>query len=136
MSTIKANTLLHSDGTTTTQPSIPALDKRMAKAWVNFNGEGTVAINSAYNVSSITDNAQADYTVNFTNSMANANYSFSLGVEHYNTSAQYSSQHIQARYGGVVASSLRMIISRNQTGTQYDGLDVDSANVCAQVFGN
>jgi hypothetical protein len=136
MSTIKANTLLHSDGTTTTQPSIPALDKRMAKAWVNFNGEGTVAINSAYNVSSITDNAQADYTVNFTNSMANANYSFSLGVEHYNTSAQYSSQHIQARYGGVVASSLRMIITRNQTGTQYDGLDVDSANVCAQVFGN
>ena len=136
MSTIKANTLLHSDGSTTTQPSIPALDKRMAKAWVNFNGEGTVAINSAYNVSSITDNAQADYTVNFTNSMANANYSFSLGVEHYNTSAQYSSQHIQARYGGVVASSLRMIISRNQTGTQYDGLDVDSANVCAQVFGN
>ena len=136
MSTIKANTLLHSDGSTTTQPSIPALDKRMAKAWVNFNGQGTVAINSAYNVSSITDNAQADYTVNFTNSMANANYSFSLGVEHYNTSAQYSSQHIQARYGGVVASSLRMIISRNQTGTQYDGLDVDSANVCAQVFGN
>jgi len=136
MSTIKANTLLHSDGSTTTQPSIPALDKRMAKAWVNFNGEGTVAINSAYNVSSITDNAQADYTVNFTNSMANANYSFSLGVEHYNTSAQYSSQHIQARYGGVVASSLRIIISRNQTGTQYDGLDVDSANVCAQVFGN
>jgi len=136
MSTIKANTLLHSDGTTTTQPSIPALDQRMAKAWVNFNGEGTVAINSAYNVSSITDNAQADYTVNFTNSMANANYSFSLGVEHYNTSAQYSSQHIQARYGGVVASSLRMIITRNQTGTQYDGLDVDSANVCAQVFGN
>ena len=33
MSTIKANTLLHSDGSTTTQPSIPALDKRMAKAW-------------------------------------------------------------------------------------------------------
>ena len=136
MSTIKVGTLLAADGTTTTQPSIPALDKRMAKAWVNFNGEGTVAINSAYNVSSITDNAQADYTVNFTNSMANANYSFSLGVEHYNTSAQYSSQHIQARYGGVVASSLRMIISRNQTGTQYDGLDADSANVCAQVFGN
>ena len=127
MSTIKVGTLLAADGTTTTQPSIPALDKRMAKAWVNFNGEGTVAINSAYNVSSITDNAQADYTVNFTNSMANANYSFSLGVEHYNTSAQYSSQHIQARYGGVVASSLRMIISRNQTGTQYDGLDADSA---------
>jgi hypothetical protein len=65
MSTIKANTLLHSDGTTTTQPSIPALDKRMAKAWVNFNGTGTVAINSSYNISSITDNSVGDYTLNF-----------------------------------------------------------------------
>ena len=74
MSTIKANTLLHSDGSTTTQPSIPALDKRMAKAWVNFNGTGTVAINGAYNVSSISDNGTGNYTVNFTVTMANSNY--------------------------------------------------------------
>ena len=65
MSTIKANTLLHSDGTTTTQPSIPALDQRMAKAWVNFNGVGTVAIRSSYNVSSITDNATGNYYINY-----------------------------------------------------------------------
>ena len=59
MSTIKANTLLHSDGSTTTQPSIPALDKRMAKAWVTFNGNGTVAIRHSYNVSSVVDTATA-----------------------------------------------------------------------------
>ena len=74
MSTIKANTLLHSDGTTTTQPSIPALDQRMAKAWVHFNGTGTVAINSAYNVSSITDVQSGKYIVNFTNNLANTNF--------------------------------------------------------------
>jgi hypothetical protein len=74
MSTIKANTLLHSDGSTTTQPSIPALDQRMASAWVNFNGTGTVAINGAYNVSSITDISTGTYEVNFTTTMANANY--------------------------------------------------------------
>jgi hypothetical protein len=74
MSTIKANTLLHSDGTTTTQPSIPALDKRMAKAWVNFNGSGTVAINGAYNVSSITDGGTGVFDVNFATAMANTNY--------------------------------------------------------------
>ena len=79
MSTIKANTLLHSDGSTTTQPSIPALDKRMAKAWVNFNGTGTVAINSAYNVSSITDNGVGQYSVNFGTAMTTANYIFVLG---------------------------------------------------------
>ncbi len=44
------------------------------KAWVNFNGIGTVAIRDSYNVSSITDNGTADYTVNFTTSFANANY--------------------------------------------------------------
>ena len=73
MSTIKANTLLHSDGTTTTQPSIPALDQRMAKAWVNFNGTGTVAIREDGNVSSITDNGTGNYTVTIANDLANGN---------------------------------------------------------------
>jgi hypothetical protein len=81
MSTIKANTLLHSDGSTTTQPSIPALDKRMAKAWVNFNGTSTVAIRSSYNVSSITDSGTGDYTANFAVAMANTNYAASSNVE-------------------------------------------------------
>jgi hypothetical protein len=44
------------------------------KAWVRFNGTGTVAINAAYNVSSITDNGTGDYTVNFTNAMVDANF--------------------------------------------------------------
>ena len=47
------------------------------KAWVNFNGTGTVAIRASMNVSSITDNGVADYTVNFTNAMADANYAVS-----------------------------------------------------------
>ena len=47
----------------------------IAKAWVNFNGTGTVAIRASYNVSSITDNNVGDYTVNFTTPLADANYS-------------------------------------------------------------
>ena len=46
-----------------------------AKAWVNFNGTGTVAIRASGNVSSITDNGTGDYTVNFTTAFADANYS-------------------------------------------------------------
>jgi len=46
----------------------------IAKAWVNFNGTGTVAIRGSFNVSSITDNGTGDYTVNFTTAMPNANY--------------------------------------------------------------
>lgn len=46
------------------------------RAWVNFNGTGTVAIRSSGNVTSITDNGTGDYTLNFTNSMPDTNYSF------------------------------------------------------------
>jgi hypothetical protein len=44
------------------------------RAWVNFNGTGTVAIRASGNVTSITDNGVGDYTVNFTNAMPDANY--------------------------------------------------------------
>ena len=46
------------------------------RAWVNFNGTGTVAIRASGNVTSIADNGTGDYTVNFTNAMPDANYSF------------------------------------------------------------
>jgi hypothetical protein len=45
------------------------------RAWVNFNGTGTVAIRASGNVSSITDNGAGDYTVNFTTAMTDVNYS-------------------------------------------------------------
>lgn len=45
-----------------------------ARAWVNFNGTGTVAIRRAFNVSSITDNGAGDYTVNFSTAMPDADY--------------------------------------------------------------
>ena len=45
------------------------------RAWVNFNGQGTVAIRASGNVSSITDNGTGHYTVNFTTAMVDANYS-------------------------------------------------------------
>jgi hypothetical protein len=45
------------------------------RAWVNFNGTGTVAIRASGNVTSITDNGTGDYTVNFTTAMSDANYS-------------------------------------------------------------
>jgi hypothetical protein len=46
----------------------------VAKAWVNFNGTGVVAIRASYNVSSITDNGTGLYTVNFTTAMVDVNF--------------------------------------------------------------
>ena len=44
------------------------------RAWVNFNGTGTVAIRASGNVSSITDTGTGSYRVNFTTAMPDANY--------------------------------------------------------------
>lgn len=57
---------------TTASGSAPSYS---ARAWVNFNGTGTVAIRASGNVSSITDNGIGDYTVNFATAMPDANYS-------------------------------------------------------------
>jgi len=48
--------------------------KGLAKAWVNFNGTGAVAIRSSFNVASLTDNGTGDYTITFTAAMGDANY--------------------------------------------------------------
>ena len=67
---LKISTLNDDTGVLATQNGMTGV----AKAWVNFNGSGTVAIRSSFNVSSITDNGTGDYTVNFTTAMPNANY--------------------------------------------------------------
>jgi len=72
MSTIKTTTLSTLDGTATVP--VNTVVNGSAKAWVNFNGTGTVAIRASFNVTSITDNGTGDYTVNFTTALADANY--------------------------------------------------------------
>jgi hypothetical protein len=70
MSTLRVNTIQNALGNG--DPSISGA----AKAWVNFNGTGTVAIRASFNVTSITDNGTGDYTVNFTTAFADTNYSY------------------------------------------------------------
>lgn len=68
MSTLKVNAIQNTSG----------VEQYLCKAWVNFNGTGTVAIRASGNVSSITDNGTGDYTVNFTNAMPDSNYLTSI----------------------------------------------------------
>jgi len=57
-----------------------------ARAWVSFNGTGTVAIRASGNVSSITDNGVGSYTINFTTAMADAEYAVITSAQGTNTS--------------------------------------------------
>jgi len=83
MSTIKVNTL--------EEATVGGATFYTAKAWVNFNGTGTVAIRDDGNVSSITDYRAGEYGVNYTSNFSNANYAavYSSGrltsrSDHYN----------------------------------------------------
>ena len=61
----------------------------MCRAWVNFNGTGTVAIRASGNVSSITDNGAGNYAINFTTAMPDANYNATcMGSTDATTSGQ------------------------------------------------
>ena len=55
--------------------------QQACKAWVNFNGTGTVAIRGSYNVSSVTDNGTGQYTVNFTTAMPDANFADAINSD-------------------------------------------------------
>ena len=58
------------------------------RAWVNFNGTGTVAIRASGNVSSITDNGTGEYTVNFTTALVDANYAGLVTAGDYGANAR------------------------------------------------
>ena len=66
MSTIKVDTIQNTSG----------VESYTARAWVNFNGKGTVAIRESGNVSSITDNGTGVYSTNFASSLPTSTYSF------------------------------------------------------------
>ena len=68
MSTIRVDNFGPSAGGTTYSA------RGIAKAWVNFNGTGTIAARDSENVSSLTDNGTGDYTVNFSNAFGAADY--------------------------------------------------------------
>jgi len=103
-------------------------------AWVNFNGTGTVAINSSYNVSSITDNGIGDYTINFATALSNANYAAYVSgtVDVASTSYQFCAG-IRASSGAVTSktsSGVRVISAAP------GGSSVDSQNMNVAIFGN
>ena len=103
---------------TTASGSAPSYS---ARAWVNFNGTGTVAIRAAGNVSSITDNGTGDYTVNFTTAMPDANYVVvSLNRSPGLTSGDATQADIYA------ASSIGLVLL-NRAGSLYDPTQVNVA---------
>ena len=123
MSTIKADTLSNLAGSQTVP--VATVAQGSAKAWVNFNGTGTVAIRASFNVSSITDNGTGDYTANFTTAMPDANYSFQAGVLGVGGAGQ---PHFGSPWTAATAASARMTVFDPSFTTR------DSANCYMAIF--
>lgn len=95
---------------------------QLAKAWVNFNGTGTVAIRDSYNVSSITDNGTGDYTINYSTAFSNANYCANVSARNYSI--------IAAAAGSITTTSIRV---GTYTSTMTSD---DSTHIFATIFSN
>jgi hypothetical protein len=95
------------------------------RAWVNFNGTGTVAIRGSGNVSSITDSGTGDNSVNFTTAMPDGNYSVSGSVTATGGGGFFINTDISGAYS---ASAVRI-----QTATSA-GVTTDRNNVNVAIF--
>jgi hypothetical protein len=118
MSTLKVNTIQNASG----------VEVYTAKAWVNFNGTGTVAIRASGNVSSITDNGTGDYTVNFTTAMPDVNY------------AALASGAVNDTAGGSGVTGRDIVVNNNTTTStrlftsNSSGVGLDFLNTFVAIF--
>lgn len=116
MSTAKFDTLQNAAGTKSV-PVATVVDGS-AKAWVNFNGTGTVAIRGSFNVTSITDNGVGDYTVNFTTAIVDANYGVGLGCKNDNSRGN------TLQVAGTPTTTAVQLNNREYNGTAFASADV------------
>lgn len=100
---------------------------QLCRAWVNFNGTTSPGtIRAAFNVSSVTKNGTADYTVNLTTAMPDVNYAALV---------YFSNDNTTAGFGYTGQGSIRTTGSYRFT-TLFDGsgVAIDRAIVNVAVF--
>ena len=130
MSTIKTETL--STPSNATVP-VDTVVNGTAKAWVNFNGTGTVAIRRAFNVSSITDLEAGQYKVNFTTAMPYEDYAVVVTGTAGQTSGGKTGVDTQQGQGnGINLGAYTFFVIRAMDGAT--GSAADSPWVNAAVF--
>ena len=130
MSTIKTETL--STPSNATVP-VDTVVNGTAKAWVNFIGQGTVAIRRAFNVSTITDNGPGDYTVNFINAMVDADYSI-VGTSGYTANGASAGFFVTNRIGSNGNESAPTTTSCRVNGVGQNGSVYDTKYMHVAIF--
>ena len=132
MSNIRATTISDETG----NGPIALTKQHAAKAWVNFNGGGTIAVRESLSVSSLTDHNTGQYSINFANSMANANYSLPAQASYDitgSTPTNYTALTVKQGSGQSTTSACR--VNTSYATTAGGGLrDMDV--ICLSIFGD
>ena len=121
MSEIRANTVSDAAGT----GPATLTGQSAAKAWVNFNGTGTIAARDSFNLSSLTDNGTGSYDTNYTSNMSANDYSIATAI------AQFSPFPIaQAYITALVVGYARLNVA------QPGSADYDAGTITSASFGD
>ena len=107
---------------------------RIAKAWCNINGTGTISIRGSYNVSSLTDVGTGKYKVNFSTAMTDSNYvGFCAGAEVDSGTNQNHLFHLKREtpLSDILNTAYIYVASANTANTA-----TDDGLFCVIVFGN
>ena len=107
-----------------------SIQQGLCKAWSHHSGNGSIAAADSFNQGSITDNGSGDNTYTFTNNMANANFSLTLGGGHTGASGSFFSH--------CIADGLGTSAFRYDTGyTDNTGaFNYEWSEACHQVVGD
>lgn len=120
LKTGKVKTTTIADELDTESTAVTNVINGSAKAWVNFNGTGTVAIRRGFNVSSITDLNTGWYQINFTTSMPDSDYSVTTASD---SGIAYASQ---CRMSALATTYVSVF---NYYGNSQAGLDANRITV-------
>jgi len=134
MSTLKTTTIQDTSGNNSS--TTEQLAQGRAKAWITFNGTGTVANRDKFNIATITDNGTGDYTLTFTNAMSSSDYAV-VGSAGFGSAGAWTSVYIHTQnaspyYQEPTASGFRITISFQGTASNVQ----DYNRVSIAVFGD
>jgi len=100
------------------------LSQFTAKVWAYIDGTGTLELKDGHNVSSLTDNGTGNYTINFSNNLANALY------------CPTTANSAEAQWGEMLAPNTRAVGSMSFTNTDENGTNYDSSRMWVTIFGD
>ena len=124
-SILRVNTL--TDASSGNSIATSVIHNGTAKAWLNLNGESTIATRDSFNISGTTDNGTGDYSINVSSAMGNTSYVFATNGKQ-GDSNNFESNGLTTAAIPVSSSSYRQFCRQShfEVGSSRDFFVVDS----------